>query len=109
MVYVFFPFRRRSITPEPFYSIRPMETEAVGRLSCAMGRARRLEDKIRLLCAKAAIADGEQDLHKILSDLRNALHQHAHKVRMFTASALLAKPGVKHDKRNRDVPPTGRV
>ena len=74
-----------------------------------MGRARRLEDKIRLLCAKAAIADDQEDLHKILSDLRNALGEHAHKVRMFEASALLAKPGVKHDKRSSNVPPTGRV
>jgi hypothetical protein len=83
--------------------------EFVSDAHLAMGRGRRLEDKIRLLCAKAAVVNGQKDLHKILSDLRYALHEHAHRVRAFAASALLTQPGIKHDKRNREVPPTGRV
>jgi hypothetical protein len=72
-----------------------------------MGHARRVEDRIRILCAKASISDG-QELHKILAELRASIHQHANQVRMFAASALLA-PGSKHDKRNRHQSPTGRV
>ena len=37
---------------------------------------RRLEDRIRELCAKALIARGPE-LHLILEDLKSALHEHS--------------------------------
>jgi hypothetical protein len=48
--------------------------------------SRRLEDRIRSLCAKAAAASGE--LNPILSDLKAALHIHTQRLRTMAASTL---------------------
>jgi hypothetical protein len=49
--------------------------------------ARRLEDRIRSLCAKA-VAAGSGELNPILSDLKAALHEQTQRLRTMAASTL---------------------
>lgn len=42
---------------------------------------RRLEDKIRGLCARAIRAEKEEELRPLLSELRDALRQHVERIR----------------------------
>lgn len=42
---------------------------------------RRLEDKIRGLCARAVAAKGEEELRPLLKELRDALRQHVERIR----------------------------
>ena len=53
---------------------------------------RRLEDRIRELCAKALTAQ-ESELHAILSALRSALREHAERLRRLAASKLVSVEG----------------
>jgi hypothetical protein len=71
----------------------------VWQTSRIMGHARLLEDKIRVLCAKAVAAKENADVSEIVSDLQNALRQHAQRVRKFAASAFTQPLGLQHDKR----------
>jgi hypothetical protein len=52
--------------------------------SCPVGilavPSRRMEDKIRKLCARA-VAAGDGDFQKAISELRSALHEHAQELR----------------------------
>jgi hypothetical protein len=48
--------------------------------------SRRLEDRVRSLCAKAAAGSGE--LNPILSDLKAALHVQTQRLRTMAASTL---------------------
>ena len=64
-----------------------------------MGHARRLEDKIRLLCAKAVSEKEHSDVSGIVSDLQAALREHGQRVRKFAASALAMPNGSKSDRR----------
>lgn len=50
-------------------------------------RARRLEDRIRSLCAHALVAQ-EPELNVILSDLQGALHEHAERLRTNALARL---------------------
>ena len=52
-----------------------------------MSVARRLEDRIRSLCAKA-VAAGSGELNPILSDWKAALHVHTQRLRTMAASTL---------------------
>ena len=65
----------------------------------AMPVARRLEDRIRSLCAKA-VAVGSGELNPILSDLKVALHEHTERLRTM-AAALTLRP-------SREFPPERR-
>jgi hypothetical protein len=49
--------------------------------------ARRLEDRVRSLCAKA-VAAGSGELNPILSDLKAALYEHTQRLRTMPASTL---------------------
>jgi hypothetical protein len=49
--------------------------------------ARRLEDRVRSLCAKA-VAAGSGELNPILSDLKAALYEHTQRLRTMAASTL---------------------
>jgi hypothetical protein len=64
-----------------------------------MGHARRLEDKIRLLCAKAVAAKEHADVREIISDLQASLREHAQRVRRFALSALARPIASKPDRR----------
>jgi hypothetical protein len=48
---------------------------------------RRLEDRIRELCAKAATASDDETL-EVLQELRRALHEHARQLRAMAAQTL---------------------
>jgi hypothetical protein len=64
-----------------------------------MGHARRLEDKIRLLCAKAAEAHEHDNFCEIMSELQAALHEHAQRVRKVAVSVLAPPTGSQRDRR----------
>ena len=53
-----------------------------------MGYTRRLEDKLRLLCAKAVMAKEHADASGSVSGLQAALRAHAQRVREFGELAL---------------------
>ena len=53
---------------------------------------RRLEDRIRELCAKALTAQ-ESELHAVLSALRSALREHIERLRRLAAAKLVAIGG----------------
>lgn len=52
--------------------------------------SRRLEDRVRQLCAKAITARGPE-LERTLEELQAALHEHIGKMRKMTAEKLLGK------------------
>ena len=49
--------------------------------------SRRLEDRIRELCAKAATASDDETID-VLQELRRALHEHARHLRAMAAEKL---------------------
>jgi hypothetical protein len=49
--------------------------------------SRRLEDRIRELCAKAVAADSSE-LSAIFSELKSALHEHSERLRKLAAEKL---------------------
>ncbi len=49
--------------------------------------SRRLEDRIRELCAKAATASDAETV-QVLNELRHALHEHARNLRAMAAEKL---------------------
>jgi hypothetical protein len=55
--------------------------------------SRRLEDRIRELCAKAATASDAETV-EVLQELRRALHEHARHLRAMAAERLT---GTRHD------------
>jgi RecJ-like exonuclease len=57
--------------------------------------ARRLEDRIRELCAKVSVAP-ETELDAALSELKSALHEHSVRLRKMAAENFAKrKPGDK--------------
>ena len=63
---------------------------------------RRLEDRIRELCAKAATASEGETL-QVLQELRRALHEHARHLRSMAAQRLTgAKQGLEKERRHKD-------
>jgi hypothetical protein len=52
-------------------------------------RARRLEDRIRELCARA-VAAHDSELDTIFSDLQRSLHEHNDRIRKLAAAKLAA-------------------
>ena len=63
--------------------------------------ARRLEDRIRSLCAKA-VAAGSSELNPILSDLKAALHEHTERLRTMAAEWTRRPPREFPPERRRD-------
>jgi hypothetical protein len=49
--------------------------------------SRRLEDRIRQLCAKA-VAAAESDLEPVITELKVALHEHTERLRKLAALKL---------------------
>jgi hypothetical protein len=50
--------------------------------------SRRLEDRIRELCTKAVAADGSADFSEVMRQLREALREHANRLRQLAARKL---------------------
>jgi hypothetical protein len=50
--------------------------------------SRRLEDRIRELCAKAVSAPDSADLNEVMQQLREALREHANRLRQLAARKL---------------------
>jgi hypothetical protein len=63
--------------------------------------ARRLEDRIRDLCAQA-VAAGSGELNPILSDLKAALHEHTQRLRTMAAISTVCPPREFPPERRRD-------
>jgi hypothetical protein len=51
-------------------------------------QARRLEDRIRELCTKAVAADDSTDFSEVMQNLREALREHANRLRQLAARKL---------------------
>lgn len=69
------------------YQINPIEVRGVGGAFFAM-RARRLEDRIRELCAHVAMAD-TPELSPLLVKLQSALREHTERLRAKTLERLV--------------------
>jgi hypothetical protein len=65
--------------------------------------SRRLEDRIRELCALAIYETEPDALNEILQDLRKAVHQYVEQLRKRAASALVGVPGSTEDRREKPV------
>ena len=52
---------------------------------------RRLEDRIRELCAKTLTAQGSAELEPIFSELTSALHEHTERLRKTAALKLVCR------------------
>ena len=50
--------------------------------------SRRLHDRIRALCAKAAATPESPELNEILRELQNALHEHIAHLRKLAAAKI---------------------
>jgi len=50
--------------------------------------SRRLEDRIRELCAKAVAAPGSADFNEVMQQLRECLREHANRLRQLGARKL---------------------
>jgi len=50
--------------------------------------SRRLEDRIRALCTKAVAADDSADFSEVMRQLREALREHANRLRQLAARKL---------------------
>ena len=50
--------------------------------------SRRLEDRIRELCTKAVAADDSADFSELMQQLREALREHANRLRQLAARKL---------------------
>jgi hypothetical protein len=50
--------------------------------------SRRLEDRIRELCTKAVAADDSADFSELMRQLREALREHANRLRQLAARKL---------------------
>ena len=62
---------------------------------------RRLEDRIRELCAKAATASDDETVG-VLQELRHALHEHARNLRAMAAEKLTGRTqGSSEDRRSK--------
>jgi hypothetical protein len=61
--------------------------------------SRRLEDRIRELCARAVIAQGPE-LDQTLLDLQSALHEHIARLRRMTATKLVGDGEEKKQRRS---------
>jgi uncharacterized coiled-coil protein SlyX len=64
-------------------------------------RARRLEDRIRELCAHAAV-EQEPELNTILAELQSALHKHTERLRAKTLERLAS--GEPKERRQAPIP-----
>lgn len=51
-------------------------------------RARRLDDRIRELCAEAVVAKSSQNARLILAELQSAIHQYTQRLRSRAAVIL---------------------
>ena len=50
--------------------------------------SRRLEDRIRELCAKAVAAPDSADFNEVMQQLRESLREHANRLRQLAARKL---------------------
>ena len=67
-----------------------------------MGRIfmlRRLEDRIRELCAQTIVARGANELEPIFSELKSALHEHTERLRKNAVLKLVRRNGDSSNRR----------
>ncbi len=62
---------------------------------------RRLDDRIRELCAEVVLAQGTDQLEPILSELKSALHEHIERLRKMAGAKLVnMQDGCKPERRS---------
>jgi hypothetical protein len=69
--------------------LQPPARTLLGSLLSSLSRSRRLEDRIRNLCAKAMDTTDPTELPEILDQLQVALHDHVDRLRQLAAGGPL--------------------
>jgi hypothetical protein len=69
--------------------LQPPARTLLGSLLSSFSRSRRLEDRIRKLCAQAKTTTDPDELSIILDQLRTALHDHVERLRSQAAMRSL--------------------
>lgn len=62
-------------------------------------RSRRLDDRIRELCAKVVASRDEKELQVILPELKSAIHQSIGRVRMQAVAVLSGRSDLPNERR----------
>ena len=71
----------------------------IGLLFVMPVRARRLEDRIRELCAEAVAATSSHKARPILAELQSAIHQYTHRLRARAAGLLAGRAEFPRERR----------
>ena len=62
-------------------------------------RSRRLDDRIRELCARIAVTKNPEEVHLILPELRNAIHEAVERLRIRAVAVLTRSPDIPKERR----------
>jgi hypothetical protein len=62
-------------------------------------RTRRLDDRIRELCARVAASRNSDELHLILPELRGAIHEATERLRIRAIAILTGRVNVPEERR----------
>jgi hypothetical protein len=62
-------------------------------------RSRRLDDRIRELCARVASSKDAEEVNLILPELQSALHQAIQRLRLRTVAVMSGRPDFRTDRR----------
>jgi hypothetical protein len=70
-------------------------------------QSRRLEDRIRDLCAKAISSSNNAEFHQVIEELRQALREHSKRLKVFAHAKFL--PGLPVQERRRSPAKTNHM
>jgi hypothetical protein len=62
-------------------------------------QSRRLDDRIRQLCAKVVAAKDSDELHMVLPELKSAIHESVERLRIRAIAVLTGRPAFPADRR----------
>ena len=95
--------------PGDLYMMHCIERcQAIDRLDWGVLVLRRLEDRIRELCAKAIVARSPDELESIFSELKSALQEHTARLRKAAAAKLVPGEIGSHPERRSAYPEATR-
>jgi hypothetical protein len=90
------PFDLRTDLPSPEATVCTVSNNEQISAYHGLGLAnvlRRLEDRIRELCAKTITAQGTAELESVLTELKSALHEHSERLRTMAVLKLVRRNG----------------
>jgi uncharacterized coiled-coil protein SlyX len=62
-------------------------------------RSRRLDDRIRELCARVASSKDAEEVNLILPELQSAIHQAIHRLRLRAVAVMSGRAGLRTERR----------